>query len=381
MNGFIHPFKHALEESSHMANLIIRPDMRTPGGEVNDILLNGQYAGTLTLVYREGDRISGSIQIEKKSVNKDEKDEVIEFAQNYVQSLIDAMKAEECDVLVTYGKYHHVIATDQNVGVIEQFIDDDRFEADYVTEDPRFVDMDEEDLEEVTMNEEEYLEQDGHIEFIDEDEDERDAVYYELVIVGERRNQIEYHVYDKNQKWVAEAVISIYGVDVVGEVDFKHSPDEDEIEMVTDLIVSDFDENEIETFVLDIMAHGEVIETIELTHEDLLDSADTTDTEVDVDSDYSIILTRDDGDTLTYEIYSQKRGGLPIAVATVDISDRQISGFVEFSDLTNDDERESIASALLREVDKEKDYSACSLTMLHNNEPLEELFFENEFIH
>jgi hypothetical protein len=293
-----------------MADIMLRPDLKTAGGEVNDVVMNGRYAGTLTLVYREGDRISGSIQLERDSLSVADKEKVIEFAQNYIQAMM---------------------------------------QMDDVTE-----------------------------------------VFYELVIVGESRNRVEYHIYDQDQDLVAESLMTIYGNDVVGKVHWMHQPEEDEIEAVSDLIVSDFDENEVDTFVIDMEFDNEIIETIELTHEDLLDYQDTLgdlaqtgyeDEAGDIYGDYSVILVRDDGDTLTYEIYQQTGGDLPIGTATIDITSKQITGFIDFREPGDDDDREIIATLLMRELDKEKEYDSVNLTMLHNNQPIDELMFEVELVH
>jgi hypothetical protein len=358
-----------------MANIVLRPDLRTSGGEVNDILLRGKYAGTLTLVYREGVRISGSIQLEKESLSRKDKDSVVEFAQEYVQSLIDALDVSESDVVVTYSEFDHIIATDNNVGTIREFvqnfdgddledIDDDDY--DYVEEDSRFDDIDPSGADTVEM------------------EDDADAVYYELVNVGENKNRVEYHVYDKKQEWIAEAFITIYDADIVGEVNWMTYPSDDLVESITDLLVSDFDDDQIETIVLDMNYQGELFETIELAHEDLIDYIDEFDEQLqgaDVDEDYSIVLSRDDGDTLTYDIYQQSHGGLPIGNATIDISQKQITGFIDFREPGSSEDREMIATVLMRELDKEKDYDTFSLTMLYQNEPIDELMFESDRVH
>ena len=327
-----------------MSNLVIRPDLRTSGGEVSDILLDQQYVGTLTLVYREGERISGSIQLDQDTLPREQKDEVIQFAQTYVQSLIDALDVPELNVLVSYSSFDLLE---------EQAFD---FEYDYVDNETRFEDADYEDLDEYKMD--------------------QDSVYYELVIVGERRNSVEYHIYDGRKTWIAEAFMTIYGNDVVGEVNWNVMPSEEEIGHVTDLIVSDFDDQEMDAFLMDIKYKGEIIAVEELKHEDLITDHDH-ELGTDLD-DYSVILVRDDEDTLTYDIYRQSFGGIPIGTATVDISQREITGFIDFVELENEHNREHIATLLMNELDKEMDYDTFNLTILHQNEPIDEIWFETE---
>jgi hypothetical protein len=96
---------------------------------------------------------------------------------------------------------------------------------------------------------------------------------------------------------------------------------------------------------------------------------------------YSVILVRDDGDTLTYDLYDQALGGLPIGQATVDVSSRELTGFIDFRDPGSSIDSEFIGSLLMNELDKEKDYESLNLTMLVNNEPVDEILFETETIH
>src|SRR5690606_30704666 len=70
--------------------------------------------------------------------------------------------------------------------------------------------------------------------------EEDGALFYELVIVKERKHSLDYHIYDWNRRLAAEAEMTIYATDVAGEVNWKHEPTEEEIEAITDLIVSDF---------------------------------------------------------------------------------------------------------------------------------------------
>ncbi|ANE48275.1 hypothetical protein SY83_20515 [Paenibacillus swuensis] len=429
-----------------MPNISLRPDLRTSGGEVNDVVLNGKYAGTLTLVYREGDRISGSIQLDKESMSPSDKEAVIEFTQHYVQSLIDALNVEDCDVLVTYSKYDHVIATDHNIGEVTEMVED-AFEYEDEEDDYGYY---------TSMDDE------GEM-LLDLDGDEDEAVYFELVIVGESRNKVEYHVYSDTEVLVAEALMTISGSDVIGEVNWMYPPEEQESDAVADLIVSDFDDNEIDTFLIDMEYEGEIFDTIELTHRDLLDAQDTlydlaanddeedetayyaddededddeliyytdddddddyayyaddddddedlevveiyslddedddyTSEEIDdeltmyadddddelAEEDYTVVLARDDQDVLTYEIYQQSYGGLPIGTATVDISTHQITGFIDFREPGNGSDREFIATMLMQELDKERDYDSVNFTMMYNNETIDEVMFELDQYH
>lgn len=356
-----------------MTTIMLRPDLKTSGGEIHDILLNGRYAGNMTLVYREHDRIGGAVQLDRSSMTESDKHEVVSFVQNYIQDLILAVRAVDCDVIVTNSAYDHIIATPQDeTGRLKEM--DDAGEADEADfrQGPSF------EFDEFEAVSDEDADNLNRIEMRG-GRNEGKAAYYELVIVGESRNKVEYHVYDQGMKWLAEAFFQTRGTDCFGEIHFMFLPGEDEIEAITDLIVSDFNEEEIDTFDIRIMHEETELEHIELTHEDLID---TPSYKVEEDeSDFTVTLVRDDGDMLTYEIYSQKQGGPPIGTATVDIANRQLSGFIDFHDPCNEEEREMIATLLMRELDKEKDYKTFNLSVMHANEKIDEMLFESETVH
>jgi len=367
-----------------MAAIQLRPDLKTAGGEVCDIVYEGEFAGTLTLVYRESDRLSGSVQLERQSLSASDKERVLAFVQEHVQGMVRALQAQACEVFVTCSDYELIIATEH---ALQQTAPESALaaqrpaaafhedEADYewVQDGSRFDDVDPDDGDEFHMA-------DGGRGGAASAESG-----YELVIVGEKRNRVEYHVYDEESELVAECAVVLYGADVVGEVNWCFDPFEEEMNQITELLVADFDETLIDTYVLHMNYNGETIDTIELTHRDLLDEDAFSRAPAAVDQlsseDYTVVLARDDGDTLTYEIYQQSYGGLPIGTATVDISERQLTGFIDFREPGNADDRELIAMLLLDELDKEKDYETVNFSMLYRNKLIDEILFESEQVH
>lgn len=338
-----------------MTTILLRPDLKTSGGEIHDILLDGRYAGNMTLVYRERDRIGGAVQLDQTALSASDKEEVVRFIQNYIQDLITAVRAADCDIIVTNSRYDHIISTSRDEAGRAKEMDEaaESFEDDDIV--PVFDD--------------------------DEDDDEgRIEMGLELVIVGESRNKVEYHVYDQDENWIAEALFTIQGMDVLGEIHFTELPGEDLIEAVTDLIVSDFDDDAVDTFEISVIHQGIELERIELTHEDLLETPSYVIGEED-DAQLSVTLARDDGDMLTYEIYHSRRGALPIGTATIDISQRQLTGFIDISEDVTEEEREQIASLLMRELDKEKDYNSLNLSVMLGNQKIDELMYESVQVH
>ncbi|MEB3100210.1 hypothetical protein [Ferviditalea candida] len=352
-----------------MEKITMRPDLRTAGGEVSDMMLSGRFVGTVSLVYRENERMTGSIQLEKRNLSGKSKERLIRFAENYVNSLANALNVKESDVVLTYSDYERIFSFAKQEDAFRKWTNNEAVDTDILEHDvldrPKIVDVDPDDIEIMDMRK------------------GQRTVVYELVIVGESRNRVEYHIYDDDKAWVAEAFMNIYGKDVVGEVNWVFDPTEDEIEAVMDLIVSDFDENRIETFSIDMKIGDDLIESVDLARDDLIEEFldEHEEDEISDDEDYTVVMTRDDGDTLTYDIYRQSLGGLPIGTATVDISSRKVTGFIDFHEPGSGDDREAIAALVLREVDKERDCDSMNLTMLYNNEPIDEIFFESEHLH
>jgi hypothetical protein len=387
-----------------VAQFTIRPDMKTSGGEVCDICLDGGYIGTIVLVIREGHRVAGSVQLEQESLTRSERKEALQFIQSYVEQTVAAVGAEDCEVVVTCSPYDVIIASEDQIGMIEEFVEMD--------DEGELLFDDEEDDDEYDEYDE-YVIGDGEDEetsysLVDSEESEaseqmlRDPTYYELVIVGESRNRVEYHVYDRDDEWIAEVYLRIRGADVSGEINWIYEPLENEIEHVAELIVADLNDSEVDTIQLDMLYEGEIIESLELTHEDMLDeedlelddeeeeewtySARSNRQEYEVsDSDehsrYSFVLARDDGDALTYEIFEKSHGSYPIGTATVDISLSKLTGFIEFRDFASSTDREQIGALLLHELDKERDYESVHFTMLLNNRPIDEITYETDQLH
>jgi hypothetical protein len=346
-----------------MTGIRLKPDLRTSGGEVSSIVLKDKFVGLLTLVYRESDRLSGSIQLEKQSLSASDKQDVLAFMQSYVQQVTDALQARQCEVVVTYSSYDDVIGTDHYEG--------EDLDFDWEHDEVHLEDIDPRGKDELEMNEPEVL--------------GKNTLGYKLVIVEEKRNTMEYHIYDPNDELIAEANLHINGNDVAGDIYWRSYPFEEEMDEAVELIVSDFNEEEIDIFQFNMVFDGEVLDTVEWMHQDLIDEALEESLPVNTTSsnraDYTVVLARDDGDTLTYEIYQQSYGGLPIGTATIDISERSITGFIDFREAGEPDDREWIAMLLLEELDKEKEYEAAHLSMLHHNQLIDEMSFEMDRLH
>jgi len=321
----------------------LRPDLRTAGGEVNDILVDGRFAGTMALVWREGGRLTGAVQLDREAVRARDKREVLARINDYVRSVVMAADIDTCEVFVTYSPYEQLIVTA-----------DDAIEAAGEDAEPEW----------------------GEAE-------------YELVLVGKRRNRLHYHVYDDRSRLLAEARLRAANGKVTGSVEWRREPDEDDIELVTELIVSDFDEDSVDEFLIDHRHDDELIETVELAYEEEQARKAGRGKKVGAaikpgmrgEANFSARLIRDDGDALTYEIRSKADGNRTIGTATVDIRERRLTGFIDFRERRHADDAGAIAAVLMRELDKEKEYDGLNLSLMYRNKLIDEFVIENETVH
>ena len=228
-------------------NVTIVPNLRTAGGEICDIMIDDQYGGTMSLVYREYDRISGSVQLDQDCLSPSEKEEAEMRVREYVQSLIDAIEAEECSIVVTYSRLDHVIASPDR----SELESDEDWEYDDVDTETQLGDIEDGEREELQMAE-------------DEDSD------FDLIVIDEKDGRVEYHIVDQGANLIAEAIAVINDRDVHADIVWERLPSDHQMMEATDLIVSDFDEDEIETFQLDMKYKDRLIETVQLAHNRLL---------------------------------------------------------------------------------------------------------------
>ncbi|WP_068773730.1 hypothetical protein [Paenibacillus sp. FJAT-26967] len=347
-----------------MAHIVLRPDLKTAGGEVTEILVDGRFAGIISLVYREGERMAGGIQLEDVELTPEDKHEVDIFMRDYIQWQVDALNIRECDIVLTYGSYDLIIGTPENDSDTEAAYTDDETELEWTRDDLEYEDYEQDGLEDLSMVEKD------HAAAYDAEPD------YELVLIEENRGRVRYQLFDPGSRLVAEASCRIYGTEAVCMLDWVFDPLEEEMELASNLIVADFQEEETENFLFHSRFDGEIVDTLEISLEEF--DADELDAEGD---EFSVILSRDDGDTLTYEIYDQEYGGLPVGIATIDVSEADCTGFIDFSQTDNSRERQVIAGLLMEELDKEQEYDSLHISMLYRNKLIDEIMFENIPVH
>ncbi|WP_202078316.1 hypothetical protein [Caldalkalibacillus salinus] len=421
-----------------MGQITLRPELVTSSGEACGIMLDDQYVGSLTLLYREADRIWGAVQLDEDVLTVDEKEEVDLFIHQYVENMIDAAGAVECFITTTYSPYDHVISTDQ-VGHVEELVEVESNELPDGYEDYEALEDDVDTFYEYDDLGEDDFDEGIDYEYVDDlsDEDEYeldeydlaefdngvyDDVYLEeddedlaLQIVGESRNRVEYQLLDQYNNILAEAIMYIDRTDVLGDIFFHENPSEESIDEVTHVLVSDFDQDLIDSFEFRMFFDDVEIANIELTHEDLIEEEDVYDDDmmfeedVYIDDGYNIEddegyetayidgerdlyvdvyedervrlhfeLIRDDIDTITFDIYEDgRRRSTRLGMATVDLAGEP-SALIDFINPRDAHLRQQVAYQLMEELDKETDYNTFGVTMQYQGDIIDEYTFDIE---
>ena len=87
----------------------LRPEMRTDGGEMVTIYRDDEWVGDAYFVYREGDLLTGTIQLDSVMVNSADYSPIVEAARTYAEDLADALAVEEALVASTLGDVKTVL--------------------------------------------------------------------------------------------------------------------------------------------------------------------------------------------------------------------------------------------------------------------------------
>ena len=341
------------------------PDLRTSGGEVLDVMVNDQYAGSLLLVYREGDRLSGSLQMERELVSEDAEKHIIDQVHAYIRSLTDAVEAIYYEVLVSCGTLHSVL---QNLE-----FDPERQSEDMDDEADEYMDdMDLDDSRVIPDTADEAFTY----------EDREHVLEMELVSAG--RSISTYVFNDAGGNELAEASLKQYGADIQGEIHWYDVPLESQLDAAAELLVRELDEEVIDTITLRMWHQGNELESVEWVHRDFVDNSeeeeyaeyeewDNSYDEMDEAEDTCyVMLVRKDREFRVYELFLQERGGLPVGTATIDTSHADLTGYMDYEVPGTSAQRRDLVEVLLQELDKELEFDTLHLTMLYRNQIIDE---------
>ncbi|PWW33154.1 MULTISPECIES: hypothetical protein [Paenibacillus] len=342
------------------------PDLRTSGGEVQDIMVDGQYAGSLLLVFREGDRVSGSLQMEQDSLPAETEQYIVEQVHDYIRSLADAVSAAEYEVLVSCGTLYSVLQKPESQ--MDVFIQSSRSEDRYSHDGKS---------DRAGVNEVHVIPGSQAESFTYEDPEH----LLEMELVSAGRSISTYVFNDANGQELAEASLKQYGADVQGEIHWYDEPAESYQDAAAELLVRELDEEIIDTITIRMWHQGQELESAEWVHRDFADEVeleseeDLEEIEAAEETCY-VMLVRKDREFRVYDLFLQERGGLPVGTATIDTSQADLSGYMDYQVPGTSAQRKSLVEVLMRELDKELEFDTLHLTMLYRNQMIDEAKIE-----
>lgn len=341
----------------------LRPDLRTANGEVQDILIEDRYAGTLILVFREGHRLAGSVQLDAKSVPLKAKEEIVTYIEQYLLQYRDAVDAEHIDILLTWGEVESVLEDEEGY---EEDTPPPASESIIPEPSPLFL----------------Y-------------EDESGEMQIELISAG--RFVSSFELQNEKGETIAHAVLKQYGTDIQGKVDWLKEPLEEELESAEELLVAEVDDGEIDTITIEMKYKDTMITILELVRQDHAPSSDEAEgpdwdedgvelqsildqdeEEAEAEESCYVRMIRHDQEIVSYDLFLQEHGGLPVASATVDISEAVVSGYMDFYIEPSEEHRHDLVLVLSKEIEKEVDIKQLHITMLYRNVVIDEMLLTSD---
>ncbi|KEO82269.1 hypothetical protein [Tumebacillus flagellatus] len=236
-----------------MKQVVLKPELRTPGGETVSIYLNDNWAGDLYLVYREGDVLTGTIQIDTKAVSEDDMELVAGEVRTYIEHLNAALGVEDSSVVMVYGDISSMVEMEPFEVVSVETVHDDELDAydenlEFVGE---FEDEDEYEDDEDCVETYEFDDLGSDIVF-DDEEDEDDMVYYDdageeeevfhLSVAYRKGEHTKYHLHDDEHHTLGIVSVDEIGDNVSGRVEFWERPDDEEANEVAKMLARTFGE-------------------------------------------------------------------------------------------------------------------------------------------
>lgn len=225
-----------------MKNVVLKPELRTPGGETVSIYCDDEWAGDLYLVYREGDVLTGTIQIDTRKVGEHELDDVTDEVRTYVEHLNSALGVENSSVVMMYGDISSVVEME-----------------------PYHVAGDEETLLYEEADEDEF-EDDVYLQ----DEDMGEEGDYHLSVAYEDGEHTKYHLHDSDHNTLGMVSVDEIAENVSGRVEFWEQPEEDDTTEVARMLARTFSDGDTETLSFTLNYQDQHLGDMHLERRDFL---------------------------------------------------------------------------------------------------------------
>jgi len=196
-----------------MESITFKPELRTHGGESTGIYAGKDWVGDLLMLYREGDLLTGTVQIDTGRIRDGETEPILEQVNTYISHLSAALGVKQTNVSLIYGDIESVLEGD-----------------------PSGVDLD------GTYNPEYDYEEDDAI-YTSESEDETHVDTFDsygLRLASKEGNHSKYHLVDEREHVIGLVSVDERPAHISGRVDFWVEPDSHEPDDVAKVLVNKF---------------------------------------------------------------------------------------------------------------------------------------------
>lgn len=224
-----------------MKQVVLKPELRTLGGETVSLYLGDEWAGDLYLVYREGDVLTGTIQIDTGVVSEEEMEVVATEVRTYIEHLNVALGVEDSSVVLVYGDISSMVEMEPFEVVSVETVQDEEFQehVEYAVDDVRDDERDFFEIGDVGLT--------SNLEFVDEeddtyDTDEEEEGEFHLSVAYRHGEHTKYHLHDDEHHTLGVVSVDEIGNNVSGRVEFWKRPDDEEANEIAKMLVRTFGE-------------------------------------------------------------------------------------------------------------------------------------------
>ncbi|WP_018130643.1 hypothetical protein [Effusibacillus pohliae] len=227
-----------------MTVVSLKPELRTAGGETVSIYCDDDWAGDVYLVYREGDLLTGTVQIDTGKVSERNLEYVLDEVRTYISHLAAALNITTSSVVMMHGDIEQILE-------IEPLDHDD-------PEDERLDGTYETDLDSDNVFDELHMAEDPEPEMEE----------YHLSLVSDEGNHAKYELHDDFDNVIGMVAVDEIGDSVTGRVDFWVEPDKGEPEQVAEMLFHTFKNDSVNQISFTMNYEDQHIADMYLEHKD-----------------------------------------------------------------------------------------------------------------
>lgn len=227
-----------------MTVVSLKPELRTNGGETVSIYCDGDWAGDVYLVYREGDLLTGTVQIDTGKVSERNLEYVMDEVRTYISHLSAALNITTSSVVMMHGDIEQILEIEPVEATVPG---DEILDGTYETE---WYADDSDDEMEMT-------------EYVDEEMED-----YHLSLLEHEGEHVKYQLHDDFHNVIGTVSVDEIGDTVSGRVDFWVEPDKDEPQEVAEMLFDTFKDETVNQISFTMNFEDQHIADMYLEHHD-----------------------------------------------------------------------------------------------------------------